>query len=670
MKQSRIFFFITVLIFASNVYAQDITQLGPDIDGEIENGSFGTSVDISSDGNIIAVGGASNCFSCPDFGRARIFEWNGNFWEQLGEDIVATEAEDLFGRNTKLSGDGTRILVSAYDNDGEAENAGQLRTYEWNGIAWNQIGEEIDGNGPNEQFGGGAAISSDGNRIAASARPSSEEPGVVRIYQWQVFDWVQVGEDLVGDTPNDLFGYSIDFSADGNTIGIGARSNSENGNFSGETKVYEWNGDSWIQKGNDIDGGSEYGDYFGTSLSLSSDGNVLAVSASEQQTIDSERRGFTKVYEWNGSSWGQRGSVLLGEDDFDRSGNSISLSGDGNTLAIGCNNNDGPAGTNSGHIRVYSWDGISWNQIEADIDGDEEGDNFGISVALNSSGSRLVGGAFAAESNNISTGHARAFSLCTITSSVDAQTACDSYEWIDGNTYFEDNNSASFALENADGCDSIVTLDLTINNSSSSSTSVTSCNSYEWNGNIYGQSGTYNTILTNQVGCDSVAALNLDIIDGPDNTVVIEDGVLIAQETGVTYQWLDCEDDFAIIEGATNQFYAPAVSGSYAVELTDDECSVISACTQVSILGVENENNVGARLYPNPNNGVFIIESLANDQIINWTLLDATGKLLLSEKVSSGGSTIEMDISVEKGVYLLRIELESGSIITRRVQIN
>jgi hypothetical protein len=99
------------------------------------------------------------------------------------------------------------------------------------------------------------------------------------------------------------------------------------------------------------------------------------------------------------------------------------------------------------------------------------------------------------------------------TTATDVITTCDSITWIDGLTYTASNNSATHILTNAAGCDSVVTLDLTITNSNINSTSVSTCNSYTWseNGQTYTTSGTY----TNAVGCD-VEELVLVIINCVD----------------------------------------------------------------------------------------------------------------------------------------------------------
>ena len=96
---------------------------------------------------------------------------------------------------------------------------------------------------------------------------------------------------------------------------------------------------------------------------------------------------------------------------------------------------------------------------------------------------------------------------------VDVITACESYTWIDGNTYTSSNNTATYTLTNVTGCDSIVTLDLTINSSSSGTDVITACDSYTWiNGNTYiADNNTATHTLSNSVGCDSVVTLNLTI---------------------------------------------------------------------------------------------------------------------------------------------------------------
>lgn len=95
------------------------------------------------------------------------------------------------------------------------------------------------------------------------------------------------------------------------------------------------------------------------------------------------------------------------------------------------------------------------------------------------------------------------------TSGTDIQTTCDSYLWIDGNTYTASTNTPTWTLTNAAGCDSIVTLDLTLNSSSSSTLNETALDSYTLNGQTYTQTGIYTQIIPNAANCDSTITLNL-----------------------------------------------------------------------------------------------------------------------------------------------------------------
>ena len=149
------------------------------------------------------------------------------------------------------------------------------------------------------------------------------------------------------------------------------------------------------------------------------------------------------------------------------------------------------------------------------------------------------------------------------TTGTDVQTACDTYTWIDGVTYTSSNNTATHTLTNAAGCDSVVTLDLTINNSTTSTTAITACDSYDWNGTTYTSSGSYDYVTTNAAGCDSTATLNLTIAPAPSvnitpaGPITICDGLSTTLYSSVTnanysYEWNDAS---GAISGATSTTY-------------------------------------------------------------------------------------------------------------------
>ena len=171
------------------------------------------------------------------------------------------------------------------------------------------------------------------------------------VYDWIDSSWIQRGSNLIGEVSNDQFGISISLSDDGNTIAVGANANDGSGANSGHVRIYSWNGSVWSQKGVDINGENSQ-DEFGYSVSLSSDGNVIAAGGYANDGNGSSS-GHARVFSWDGSSWLQVGSDIDGEASDDESGSSISLSSNGTILAIGAKQNDGN-GNNSGHVEFIN----------------------------------------------------------------------------------------------------------------------------------------------------------------------------------------------------------------------------------------------------------------------------------------------------------------------------
>jgi hypothetical protein len=173
---------------------------------------------------------------------------------QIGADIDGEAAGDQSGRSVSLSSDGSRVAIGAIGNDGNGANSGQVRLYDWNGSSWVQVGLDIDGEAGNDRSGFSVSLSSDGSRVAIGAvfnAGNGSNSGQVRLYDLIGSSWVQVGQDIDGEAANDQSGSSVSLSSDGSRVAIGAVGN---GISSGQVRLYDWNGSSWVQVGLDIDG--------------------------------------------------------------------------------------------------------------------------------------------------------------------------------------------------------------------------------------------------------------------------------------------------------------------------------------------------------------------------------------------------------------------------------
>ena len=255
-------------------------QLGQDIfDGNIKNYG-GNATALSSDGSIVAVGGLSLQGTFLNASKVRIYSFNGISWNQLGQDING-EAYGDYAVIVSLSSDGSVVAIGAPDNDGNGSNSGHVRIYSYNGGSWVQMGQDIDGDNAFDEFGHSVSLSADGNTVAIGAPQNDgngSNSGHVRVYSYNGGSWIQLGQDIDGENNGDLSGGSVSLSANGNSVAIGAVNSTVNGYNTGHARIYTYNDTSWIQLGQDIDGDTAYS-YCGWSVSMSADGNIVSVSS-------------------------------------------------------------------------------------------------------------------------------------------------------------------------------------------------------------------------------------------------------------------------------------------------------------------------------------------------------------------------------------------------------
>lgn len=350
-----------------------------------------------------------------------------NLWEQIGDDINGVNDYDRSGEAVALNGDGSIVAIGAtqYDNNTDM-NIGYVRVFKQiidDSVVWNQLGDDIIGETAYDFSGFDVSLNTQGNIIAISSIQNDDNKGHVRIYQSELDDsgntvWNQLGEDIDGDSSGDKAGYSISLNSDGDIIAIGYPEDDNNGSNSGLVRVYKSGLDDsgntvWEQLGQDILGNE--GDKCGLSVALNSNGNIVVIGSPENDKFG-ENAGKTRVYqsELDDSGdiiWNQVGGDIGGEDVNNRSGETVTINGDGTIIAIASRyNNDG--GYGSGHTRVYqsglddSGD-IVWEQLGIDIDGDNSSNVYGpFSLSLNSEGNIL---AIGMPGNEILTGLTRVY---------------------------------------------------------------------------------------------------------------------------------------------------------------------------------------------------------------------------------------------------------------------
>ena len=427
-----------------------------------ENDNFGTSVSLSGDGNTLAVG--TQPFDTPP--RVYIFRRNGSTWSQQAN-LQASNANQqfipsLFGQSVSLSADGNTVVVGAPNEGGansginnfpsdqsgyQAFGSGAAYVFTFSAGVWSQQAYIKASNAQlGDIFGTFVSLSGDGNTIAVGAinEDSSatgingsqlndisnrENTGAVYVFSVVGGSWAQHSYIKASNTgAGDQFGHSGSLSNDGRTLAVGANredgssigingADNDTASTAGATYVFRFNGIAWNQEAyiKPLNTGAD--DQFGQSVSLSGNGNMLAVGAFHEDgsstgvngldNNSASDSGATYVFRFMGGAWTQQAYIKAANPDMgDDFGHSVSLSEDGTVLAVGAADEDGSASgvggnytndvsfMNSGATYVFELSNGTWAQRGYVKASDPSSGNvFGRSVSLSNDGGTLAVGA-------------------------------------------------------------------------------------------------------------------------------------------------------------------------------------------------------------------------------------------------------------------------------------
>jgi len=203
----------------------------------------------------------------------------------------------------------------------------------------------------------------------------------------------------------------------------------------------------------------------------------------------------------------------------------------------------------------------------------------------------------------------------------DTRIECSAFVWIDGNTYSTDNNTAMFTLVN----------------------------------------GSVN-------GCDSIVTLNLTMISPPDIATTTSGITITATNASASYKWLDCGNNYAVIAGETGQSFTATANGNYAVQVTENNCVDTSLCVAITTVAIQ-ETAFGANftVYPNPTNGDFSIDLGSEMNSVVVSITDVRGQFIQSQTYSQA-QLLKFTLVEPAGVYILSIQTGDYNSVIRLVK--
>jgi hypothetical protein len=644
--------------------------------------TFGFSVGVSGDN--IVVGNYSNNENGYDSGSAYVFSKPVTGWIDMTQTakIKASDgaASDWFGLSVSISGD--NILVGSPQDDDTYTNSGSTYIFKKPVSGWinmTQTQKLI----PPDYFGTycasfGHSFAIDGN-YAVLGNPSYNDTGAVYIYYYNGTVWAMQAILTPSDgITSENFGCSVGMSGD--NVVIGAWGDNDNGTNSGSSYVFTKPITGWINmtqtaKIKPSDGYIYH--RFGNSVSISGDNIVVGSIYDDDNGSNS---GSVYVYTKPLSGWANmtqsakiKPSDGATDDNF---GNSLSISGD--NIIIGAMNDD-DNGLSSGSAYVFvkpisGWTNMTQTAKILPSDGASY-DNFGNSVCI--SGDNVVIGSYNDDDNGINSGSAYIYSKPVS-------------GWMNMNQTAkilpsDGADSSNFGISVSISGDNIVigsyNNDDNGNNSGSAyvySKSVSGWMNITQSDKINPIDGDIGDNFGYSVGISDiyilVGAISDDDIDLESGSVYLfqkcsEIGVslignaLTSNAIGADYQWLDCNNYYAPILGATNQSFIFSGNGNYAVEVTQNGCTDTSACQNI-ILGIGDYITIPpVVIYPNPATKTLNIEGLSN--MATAVVYDISGKLLLSKQLNEN----QLDISsLAKGLYFIKLSTMEGSVVRKFVK--
>ena len=182
-------------------------------------------------------------------------------------------------------------------------------------------------------------------------------------------------------------------------------------------------------------------------------------------------------------------------------------------------------------------------------------------------------------------------------------------------------------------------------------------------GKLWTSSGVYNDTIPNAAGCDSVITINLTITSINTDVTKLKD-TLTAESSQGAYQWLDCEDNYAMITGANEQSYVPDEDGEYAVEITQSGCVDTSDCLLLILSSIADIQERSVKLYPNPTIDNIRLEIEEGVDVEGILVVDMQGKEHTVEIKKESGTRYRVNLhELSAGIYSIVVQTPAGQII-------
>jgi hypothetical protein len=251
------------------------------------------------------------------------------------------------------------------------------------------------------------------------------------------------------------------------------------------------------------------------------------------------------------------------------------------------------------------------------------------------------------------------------------ESICQGDSFLFNSQYIKQGGNYNILVKSKQGCDSVmVGLNLILNSRYDLFGTATICigDIFRFPDGTFGDSSkTHQSLLKSKGGCDSIVTITLTV-NKPDVSILVNKDTLSSNAINSTYQWLYCDSSYKAIPGANNKIFVPDFSGNYAVEVKKDNCIDTSDCQFINPSFLpEWDQNGWVLIYPNPSKEHITIE-LPKEILFEISLIDAQGRTVV-EKQSSKGNSYTLSLSeLKEGIYFIRLEdITNGHVLVKQV---
>lgn len=580
----------------------------------------GLSSIISGDGNTIAISFGDQQWSK---GKVSVYKNVDDNWLKIGADIPRLKSQERESRTTALNDDGNILAIASdYETVNGINESGLVRVYQNNKGTWNQLGSDIVGDSLYARFGCSISLSKDGETIAIGAMAYKRFTGFVKVFKLVNNNWKLLGSPILGPAEMSFWGSSVSLSGDGNFLAV---STNYTGNGA-ELRTYRLINNDWTQIGSKFTAPAK--DDLGYINKLSHDGKTIAIS---YYNFRDTTANYFRVFEINNGNWSKTFESKTGRDltsaDISRDGKTITLD---KITFVGkkANGQD----SFSSNLRVYKKDQNNWKLLRQNFNNI----SWATSLSLSDDGSILsISGGYHFTNGRLTWSNgSRAYKVCPSEHYV-SRTICDFFTNSKGEKW-NYNGQYKDTLVNFLGCDSVVNYDLTVIETDKLISTHPQDQSVDLNRSTnFIVSSSYDSEATYQWQLDDGAGFK-DLSNAGQYSGVLTDTLLISNVTSINNGEI------------------------FRCIVTVKDCSDTTSNAKLTV-GVSNVNTLNTNphflIYPNPARETLNIESDLSSIGKAYTIYSITGK-----EISTGNLTSQNTINIEHfsdGVYFISLGEEA-----------